>query len=837
MNKNNPMKTNQIVTFAAIVLGVVLLISALSWKHRSDIQQIRNSYVGEQNAEIDRTVKKVEETFNAFYQGIRTMSLLPGVRGIDRYAKNFNPDSKAAMQQIYNNTYLNVTLSEVYILPANLNPDVIDPVTKKPEIPVLTFDEFIVSKAIGDEAKKEEEKKEVEEVEIFEYRLMKKQLEYLAEKYPTNAEIKGLNVPAVTGEEVITCDNSEFTKKELAEHNDNPRKGIVLTVPRFDMHGNFAGGVSGVVRTNILKKLFPANFYGLVNQTTKWQITDAPIDDWTSSVKDFQSGNGNPDLIISQARKLKIVDTSPWELWVAKPDSDFYSRNDVKQADTIFYAGILVCLVLGGLLLYGAWSAFTNQARLERKVDEKTAALSERNGQMALILNNAEEGFLTVNLDGTMDSERSAIVETWFAHSNAQTKFWEYIASHSKSQSSIFRIGWDQLIEGVFPFDMCADQMPKTIVRDGKHLAIKFKAVNAANGSLHKVLVMITDITELVEAGKRELQQRELVAIFQNFSADRDGFLQFVKDARDLVQRICSRSNENNKELDFREIHTLKGNSSQFGLFSVAQVCHKLETELSESGRALTAEERMQLKSIWTEAFKTLKDFVGDSDSKHVVVEFDEYESVIQKMRTLTGAETLLDRLSSWSLEPTSVPFKRLGEQVRGLSQRLDKGDVEVVVKDNGIRFDSDSLRDLWMNATHLVRNMVDHGLESPDERTKLGKGRPKIVFESHASEANVTLRFSDDGQGIDWDKLKTIAQKKGLPTATHADLEHALFADGVSTKDEVSETSGRGVGMSALLSAVKKLGGKISIESRRGQGTTFLIELPKKRGAARDAA
>lgn len=823
------MKTRQIIVFAGITFGVCLLIAALAWKQNVDIAHIKDAYVSEQNAEIDRNVAKIEDTFNAFYQGIRTMSLLPGVRSIDRYAKTFNPDSKAAMQQIYNNTFLNVTLSEVYILPKTLNPDAYDPITKKNEEPILTFDEFIVSKTESNAASTMDEKKEIEEVEIFEYRLMKTQLAYLAERYPTNSEIKGLAVPAITGEEVITCDNSEFTPKDLEDHNDAPRNGVVLTVPRYDLQGQFAGGVSGVVRTNVLKKLFPTSFYGLVNRAHKWQVIESPSQDWNDSVEYFKNGVNNPNLIISQVRKLKIVDSAPWELWVAKSDADFYVRNDVKQANVIFYAGVTVSLLLGGLLLFGAWSAFTNQERLEQRVEEKTAALSERNGQMALILNNAEEGFLTVNLDGTMDIERSAIVETWFGVPSPQSKFWEYIALHSKSQSSIFRIGWDQLIEGVFPFDMCADQMPKTIVRDNQHLSLKFKAVNSPSGALHKVLLMITDITDLVEAGKRELQQRELVAIFQKFSADRTGFQQFVTDAKDIVHKICERSIKSDRDLDFREIHTLKGNSSQFGLFSVAQLCHKLETEISESSRTLTEEERLQLKAVWTEAFRTLKDFVGDSESKHVIVEFDEYDSVIQKMRTINGAEMLLDRLRSWSLESTAVPLRRLGEQVKSLSLRLSKGDVDVIIRDNGVRLDSDLLRDLWMNTTHLVRNTVDHGLESPEERLKLGKGRPKIIFESQMTSSDLTLKFSDDGRGIDWEKIKKIALKNKLPAATQSDLEQALFSDGVSTKDEVSETSGRGVGMSALMAAVKKLGGDITIVSHRGKGTTFSIRIPKK--------
>src|SRR6185295_4651551 len=88
-------------------------------------------------------------------------------------------------------------------------------------------------------------------------------------------------------------------------------------------------------------------------------------------------------------------------------------------------------------------------------------------------------------------------------------------------------------------------------------------------------------------------------------------------------------------------------------------------------------------------------------------------------------------------------------------------------------------------------------------------------------------VSVSDDGRGIDWRKLAEKAAAAGLPTATRADLEQALFADSISTRDSVSETSGRGVGLGAVRAAVIGLGGSIEVESAAGQGTTFRFGLP----------
>ena len=178
------MKFKQFLPYLAILSIGAGLMAFLFYKRHSDIEQIKHSYIMEKSQETELTAQKVENAFRAFYQGLRTMTQLPGVKGIDRYGKNFQGDSKLAVQQIYNNTYQNVTLSEVYLLPKSIDPEKIDPNTGKPEEPIITFDEFIVGGAAKEETAGESDAsnapvEELEEVEIFEYRLMKKQLEYL----------------------------------------------------------------------------------------------------------------------------------------------------------------------------------------------------------------------------------------------------------------------------------------------------------------------------------------------------------------------------------------------------------------------------------------------------------------------------------------------------------------------------------------------------------------------------------------------------------------------------------------------------------------------------------
>lgn len=202
-----------------------------------DTEKAFSAFKEQKTNALAQTSETIETKLNEVYRTLRTMSLLPGVRSIDRYGVNFEGDAKKTVQQLYNNAYTSIQLSEIYILPPTLDPHKLDPKTGKNEEPIVTFDELIVethsTPNINQQSKveQEEEKKQFEEIEIYEYELMKEQLSTLAQKFPTNTTFNALEVPLLSGQEVITCDNSEFTETDFKNKNDYPRIGIVFTVP------------------------------------------------------------------------------------------------------------------------------------------------------------------------------------------------------------------------------------------------------------------------------------------------------------------------------------------------------------------------------------------------------------------------------------------------------------------------------------------------------------------------------------------------------------------------------------------------------------------------------
>jgi chemotaxis protein histidine kinase CheA len=123
----------------------------------------------------------------------------------------------------------------------------------------------------------------------------------------------------------------------------------------------------------------------------------------------------------------------------------------------------------------------------------------------------------------------------------------------------------------------------------------------------------------------------------------------------------------------------------------------------------------------------------------------------------------------------------------------------------------------------HVLRNCIDHGLETPEERLALGKAVPaKVSLSTRLDGDRFIVEMSDDGRGIDWQAVAEKAHALGHPASTPGELTEALFLDGLSTRAEASEHSGRGVGLGAVRQACERLGGRVEVQSQPGAGTTF---------------
>jgi two-component system chemotaxis sensor kinase CheA len=190
------------------------------------------------------------------------------------------------------------------------------------------------------------------------------------------------------------------------------------------------------------------------------------------------------------------------------------------------------------------------------------------------------------------------------------------------------------------------------------------------------------------------------------------------------------------------------------------------------------------------------------------------------------------DEITASRMVPVSNVFDRFPRVVRDAARALGKA-VEFVVEGRDIELDRSMLDDIGESIVHLLRNAVDHGIEMPDVRAAAGKpATGKLVLSAVRDRSAIVIRVTDDGRGIDRERVLARAKRDGIVDAAKSDLTEEellrlLARPGFSTAEQVTEVSGRGVGVDAVYTRVRALGGAMNIRSAPGQGTTMTIRLP----------
>jgi two-component system, chemotaxis family, sensor kinase CheA len=202
---------------------------------------------------------------------------------------------------------------------------------------------------------------------------------------------------------------------------------------------------------------------------------------------------------------------------------------------------------------------------------------------------------------------------------------------------------------------------------------------------------------------------------------------------------------------------------------------------------------------------------------------------------------TLLDRLTgelqrsvlAIRVLPLGYLFRRFPRAARDMAHALGKS-VRLIIEGEATEADKAVVEVLFDPIMHVLRNAIDHGAETPAERTAAGKPETALLrLRGHREGDRVVIEVTDDGRGIDPGRIRRVAAERGLATADAVDALsddaaiELIFAPGFSTASEVSDVSGRGVGMDAVRSAIERLGGRVGVESRVGHGTTVRFTLP----------
>ena len=388
-----------------LALGLVILLF-VQYQYQNHIKDLKNNYIHDEHQRAVNVKQTIEASFNQLYQSLRTIARLPGVTNLRQGHSKLSADALTTIQEIYNNLTLNVELSEIYIVQKEFSPNAR---LLKNQTPVYMFDQLIINKTGATTGLNKSQKQgttkapaQLEEIETYEYNLLTQQIDWFQKMWPSAHLISRLSYPAISGSEVITCDNSHVNPLKI---NDADRSGIVYSVPFYNQSNDvtkpFAGIISGIVLTGKFRKLLTDNAYVLQNSHYRYFITPEKEGPWTQSKQYFQNDQPSPELIHSEVINLKIIDrVDKWKLWVGTPDSKFWLSNAVqseKRLRTYSFFAVAVLIICLIVIRYNQlkrqYQLVNSNLLLENKVFQRTKELQKATEQ-ALESSKAKSEFL-----------------------------------------------------------------------------------------------------------------------------------------------------------------------------------------------------------------------------------------------------------------------------------------------------------------------------------------------------------------------------------------------------------------------------------------------------------
>ena len=492
---------------------------------------------------------------------------------------------------------------------------------------------------------------------------------------------------------------------------------------------------------------------------------------------------------------------------------------------------------------------------LEAKVEERTAELRQKNNDIANMMANMHQGLFTITAGGLIHPEYAAYLEKIFETDRiADRNFADLLFSNTTAGSDSVDqnitgvdaiVGEDEMMYDFNSHCLMTEMVIKMDDDREKILELDWDPIISESGEVDKLMVTVRDVTELkaLEA-EAEGQKRELAIIGEILAVDAAKFSDFLSSAEEFLAECRGLIEANTtKDLDiianlFRSMHTVKGNARTYGLSQVTDVVHEVESTYDDLRKnedvqwnqdSLLAElsGAENILGKYAVVFREKLGRDGETASG-ISLDPERVSTWLENIRSLTESDMnqnvkgvvseAYNMLMSMEAQPIKDVISDVIQSANSLADQLGKGKPQVKINDAGILIKSHASSTLNNIFMHVFRNAMDHGIEGIEER--LEKGKPEsgtISLDVTPDDQGANLAIKDDGRGIAISRIYKMAVEKGIyqesdPKPSAADIANLIFSSGFSTADEVTDVSGRGVGMDAVKGFLEKAGGSIEV-------------------------
>jgi two-component system chemotaxis sensor kinase CheA len=622
-----------------------------------------------------------------------------------------------------------------------------------------------------------------------------------------------------------------------------------------------------------------------------------PEDPEQASPRSFKAGEGVLGIAVNESKTIYIENTASDDRFVTNPENKHSSAllcvplvdgeetigalnfsgevgNVVYESgDDEYMESISRSLVITLKNIDMREEIEEHNRNLELKVRERTAALQEKTNDISAMMRNLQQGLFTIREDLTIHPEYSKFLEEILGTNEiADQSFMPALIEgsslnadqeHQVEASVSSLVGSDEMM-----WEFNAHILPNEIIKEfnGKQKIIELDwNPILLEDEIDKIMVTVRDVTQLRQLqAEAEEQKQDLEIISQILALESEKFFDFIASSQNYIDKnrgLISSSDSFNVELVqelFRNMHTIKGNARTYGFDNITEPVHHAETTYDElrkseqpewnSSLLLNELEQVQTaldhyKSIAEEKLK-----LGESQA-NALVSREVLEDITGTLQALQSAnqepniqdaiEQQLSHLYAGLYQRVDETIQEVAQSLPKLAQAVDKPEPKLELEAPELFIGKETsamLNDVMM---HCLRNSIDHGIESPDERSQSGKPDNGTIH-INISKTNdyAEIRISDDGRGLALGKIKEKALAnqviKDGDSVSASDVAELVFHSGLSTAESVTQISGRGVGMDAVRTFLKEHGAEITLDLEKDDFQDFMpfstvIRIPDK--------
>jgi two-component system chemotaxis sensor kinase CheA len=550
-------------------------------------------------------------------------------------------------------------------------------------------------------------------------------------------------------------------------------------------------------------------------------------------------GKFKPAIISQIVQTYNLLDISKSSVDVKEliyPDA-VYVESSIDYALLWKILGVIVALFVG---LY-----FWN-----RKLSGLNKLIQKSRSKITILLDNAGQGFLTFDKNFKIDDEYSKECIKLLGE-NIASQDVATLLFQDKIKQEFFK---NRLLDAQnetmeIKRNSYLSLLPTIIILNKRAIKLEYKILEDENFML--ILTNISSQKKLENKIKKEQEVFKMIVSIvseaQIFYDTKDEYLEFINSINTLIDE--KKSPQENLSDIYRAIHTFKGAFSQLYMEDVVQVLHNVESEIAKiSKEKLEDSDRLRellkssdFRTSFEASLTVVKDVLGvEFLDLHNFVKIDlsniqSLQEKIAKVFNQKGMASIecqdilsqVQTLSGTKLYALLKPYIALVSQ---LAIRFEKEIYELEIDGDTNLVVSENIKPFIKSLMHVFRNSIDHGIEFPETRFELDKDeKGTLLCKFEQVKNRLKIIISDDGIGIDVEKIKEKLESQNVDTKnlTHAEFYNFIFENEFSTKESVTDISGRGVGMSAVKAELDKLGGVVEIKSEKNVGTTFVFVLP----------